>query len=100
MSDEAVLLEVVLVEPRPPVGQQPLLAHVEALKARYGARVQYRTSEGAVGLTTLRACAAEADLVVLGLSPNWGLDVERGGAEPARLLAEFPASLLVLHAQA
>jgi len=100
LSDEAVLLEVVLVEPRPPVGQQPLLAHVEALKARYGARVQYRTSEGAVGLTTLRACAAEADLVVLGLSPNWGLDVERGGAEPARLLAEFPASLLVLHAQA
>jgi Kef-type K+ transport system membrane component KefB len=99
LSDEAVSLEVVLVEPRPVAGQ-PLLSQIDNLVAKYPPRVKFHTREVAAGPAALRACAAEADLVVLGLSPSWGLDVDRGGTEAVRLLAQFPASLIVLHAQA
>jgi len=99
LSDEAVSLQVVLVEPRSAAGQ-PLLSQIEALRARFGTRVQFRTIEADASPAVLRSCAAEADLVVLGLSLGWGMDVDRGGAEAMRLFVEFPASLLVLRASA
>ena len=97
LSDDAVALELVFVESRL-AAEQPLSARVEKLRARSPERVQFRTIEGGAGPTVLRQCAARADLVVLGLDPVWGLDVERGNADSIRLLAEFPASLLVLQA--
>ncbi|MEI9936341.1 MAG: cation:proton antiporter [Pseudomonadota bacterium] len=98
LSDEAVSLSVVFVEP-PLAAGEPATATIEKLRAKYPERVQFRTRDGRAGPAILRDCAAEADLVVLGLDPVWGLDIERGSAESVRLLAELPASLIVLHAR-
>jgi len=97
LSDEAVSLEVVVLESKP--AEALLAAGVETLRTKHAGRVQFRTSEAKASPAALRDCAAGADLVVLALAPVWGLDVDRGGAESGRLLAEFPASLLVLHAR-
>ncbi|HET7539280.1 MAG TPA: cation:proton antiporter [Polyangiaceae bacterium] len=99
LSDAAVSLQVVLVESRVVAGQ-PLRSQIEKLGSKFGTRVQFRTIEADASPAVLRTCAADADLVVLGLSPSWGLDVDRGGAESARLFAGLEASLLVLCAQA
>jgi len=99
LSDEAVSLEVVFAQTRA-AAHEPLSERAERLRSKYPERVQFRTSDNGPGPDLLRECAAEADLVVLGLGPVWGLDIERGSAESARLLAEFPASLLILHAKA
>jgi len=96
LSDEAVTLAVVLAL-RLEAGAS-LTARIEQLLAKYPGRVQFRTEDADVGPAALIACAADADLVVLGLDPVWGLDQERGGAESVRLLAEFPTSMIVLHA--
>ena len=95
LSDEAVTLEVLFVASQSGAEQS---ARVEKLRAKAPARVQFRTSAGRASPALLRECAAQADLMVLGLDPVWGLDVERGGAESVRLFAEFPASLIVLQA--
>jgi len=97
LSDETVSLTVVFVGP-PLAAAGALLARVDQLRTKYPERVQFRTKEGGAGPARLRDCAAEAHLVVLGLDPVWGLDVERGRLESVRLLAEFPVSMLVLHA--
>ena len=96
LRDETVSLKVVLAE-SPPASQAPVKARAEELRAKYSGRVQLHTSEGGPGPALLRGCAGQADLVVLGLDPVWGLDSERGSAESTRLLAEFPTSLIVLH---
>jgi len=96
LSDDAVSLTVLLVESRL-AAEEPLSLQLETLSAKHPARVQFRTIEGTAGPQLLRDCAAEAELVVLALDPVWGLDAERGSAESVRLLAEFPASLIVLH---
>jgi len=98
LNDEAVSLEVVCFEAQGAVGQ-PLAAKVEALQGKYPERVQLRTSRAGTGPMSLRDCASQAELVLLGLCPAWGLDIERRSPESVRFLAEFPASLLVLHAQ-
>ncbi|HKO47367.1 MAG TPA: cation:proton antiporter [Polyangiaceae bacterium] len=99
LCDEAVSLNLVFVEPLLAVAGELVRARVERLCAQHPERVQYRTSQGGAGPQRLRDCAAEADLVVLGLDPVWGLDVERGSSESARLLAEFPSSLVILDAR-
>jgi hypothetical protein len=97
LSDEAVTLSVVFVEPGL-AAAVPVRERVEHLCAKYP-RVQFRTMDTGAGQAALRECAAEADLLVLGLDPAWGLDIVRGGAESVRLLAEFSASLIVLYAR-
>lgn len=98
LSDDAVTLEVVAIGALPEVGNE-VARRVEALRTQGSGRVQFRTRAGEADSRALRDCAADADLVVLALSPVWGLDVERSGAESARMLAEFPASLIVLRAR-
>jgi nucleotide-binding universal stress UspA family protein len=96
LSDEAATLNIVFIEP-PLAAREPITLRVDQLRAKYPERVQFTTMEAGAATAVLHACAAAADLVVLGLDPVWGLDVERGSAESVRLLSEFPASLLVLH---
>jgi len=98
LSDDAVSLEVVLIGAQLGAGES-LTARVDKLRAKGSERVQFRTSGAAASSRTLRDCATDADLVVLALAPAWGLDVERTSAETVRILAEFPTSLIVLHAQ-
>ena len=98
LSDDAVSLEVVFFGAQPGPGDTAL-TRVDKLRAKGSERVQFRTSDALASSRALRDCAADADLVVLALSPVWGLDVERSVAESVRLLAEFPVSLIVLHAQ-
>lgn len=99
LSDETVSVDVVLLDARPGTGKVQA-ARVAALQAKHPTRVQFRTSEAAAGPATLRDFAMSMDLVVLALTPAWGLDVERSRTESVRLLAEFPASLIILHARA
>jgi K+:H+ antiporter len=98
LSDEAVSVSVVFIQP-PLAAGQAVVARLDHLRAQYPERVQYRTRIGGAGPALLHDCAAEADLVVLGLDPVWGLDAQRGSGESARFLAEFPASLLLVHAR-
>jgi len=98
LRDEAVSLRVVFIGSQLAAGE-PVMVLANRLCTKHPERVQYRTSEGGASPAALRDCAAEADLVVLGLDPVWGLDVERGSGESVRILAEFPASLIVLHAR-
>ncbi len=98
LSDDAVSVEVVLLGAHAGTGS-PWPHGSDKLRAKGSGRVQFRTSGAAASSRALRDCAAEADLVVLALAPVWGLDVERTSAESVRILAEFPASLIVLHAQ-
>jgi len=97
LSDEAVSVKVAFVGPQPAAGDAVKLRS-ERLRAKYAERVQFRTISASAGLVVLRDCAAEADLLVLGLGAAWGLEVERASADSGRLFAEFPTSLLVLHA--
>jgi hypothetical protein len=99
LSDEAVSLDVLLVG-SPLAAAEPRTAQLETLRTRHPERVQFRTMNGTAGPEVLRECAAEADLLILALDPVWGLDIERGSADSVRLLAEFPVSLLVVHAGA
>ena len=94
LSDEAVSLEAVLIGAR----GETVVSQVDKLRAKGAERVQFRTRNVPDGISAARECAAGADLVVLALSGAWGLDVDRSSAESARLLAEFPASVIVLHA--
>jgi len=93
-----VSVEVVFVGPRLAAGDAALL-RAERLRAKHTERVQFRTIALSAGLAALRACANEADLLVLGLGAVWGLDVERASGDSGRILAELPTSLLVLHAR-
>src|SRR6478735_7609960 len=100
LSDEAVSLEVVALDSKPGArAGDSLSARVETLRTNFAGRVQFRTSEATASPLAVRDCAAGADLVLLALSPVWGLDVDRSSAESGRLLAEFPASLVILHGQ-
>jgi Kef-type K+ transport system membrane component KefB/nucleotide-binding universal stress UspA family protein len=99
LSDDAVVLELVSIGAMSGP-EENLAARAEKLRAKASERVQFRTSHAEASSQSLRDSAVDADLVVLALAPVWGLDIERSGAESVRLLAEFPASLIVLHAQA
>jgi len=93
LSDDAVSLDAVLIG----AGGEVVGSQVDKLRAKGAERVQFRTRNVSDGIGAARECAAGADLVVLALSGAWGLDVDRS-AESVRLLAELPASVIVLHA--
>jgi len=98
LSDEAVSLELVWLAGPPAAASSSAL--IEKVTERCPERVQFRTSEAKAGPGALRECAAGADLLVIALSPVWGLDVERSNSESVRLLADLPSSLILLHAKA
>ena len=92
--DEAVSLSLVVVGA--PLGEHAELAErVRALLAKFPARVAVSRDERAPE-QLLVALSAEAELLVLGLDPTWGLSPE--GAEPpaTRLLGASAASLLIV----
>jgi nucleotide-binding universal stress UspA family protein len=97
LSDEAVSLEVVSIGAQLGAAEK-LAARVHQLRAKGSGRVQFRTSHAVADSRALLDCAVGADLLVLALAPVWGLDIERSSAESVRVLAELPASLIVLHA--
>ncbi len=93
LVDEAVSVALLPLEAAARSG-----LHVRAadLLARYPERVALRR-EGGAPEQLLHAAALDTDVLVLALDPAWGLGSE--GVEPRalRLLAESPASLLLLH---
>ena len=78
-------------------GPRPVSHRLSELLERHGERARLCESPHQSPATALLGEATDAALVVIGLNPTWGLSSERLGPEAMALLAECPASLVVLH---
>jgi hypothetical protein len=97
LKDDAISLSVLCVEPM--LSERAALTErITALVVKHAERVALRTEHSTDRHATLLQSAADADLLLLGLDSSWGLGPERLSVEAVRLLADSPASLLVLRA--
>jgi nucleotide-binding universal stress UspA family protein len=96
LKDELISLSVLWVGSGSAVAGGPL-PRAEALAAQQPERVRLSSEPFPARQRALLAAAKQADLLVIGLDPRWGLSADGLDSEAARLLLACPASLLVLH---
>lgn len=69
----------------------------ERLVTAHPKRVELRATPSRARHAALLASASQADLLLIGLDPAWGLSADGLDSEAARLAIGCPASLLVIH---
>jgi Kef-type K+ transport system membrane component KefB/nucleotide-binding universal stress UspA family protein len=70
-------------------------AAIEKFQAE-GGRVSIETAGHRSPAEAAVRCAAEHDLVIVGVGPEWGLGARRIGLQPEQMIRDCPASLLVV----
>jgi Kef-type K+ transport system membrane component KefB len=96
LNDELISLSVLSVGSGS-IAAGGSLGRAQALSAQYPERVRRLSEPGPARHQALLAAANQADLLLIGLDPLWGLNADGLDSEAARLLIACPASLLVLH---
>ncbi|HWZ92097.1 MAG TPA: cation:proton antiporter [Polyangiaceae bacterium] len=94
LRDKSVSLSLLLVTPSD--GAVSDVARAELLAAAQPTRVSMRSEPSATRHAVLLTAASQADLVLIGLDPSWGLSADGLDAAAARLVIACPASLLVI----